>query len=157
MLKKDVNTLYNHSFAQTNKLVKENVWKRNETFFFVNHPSMKAPGFPCITTADSNDPGRPCSFPFIPSSYSTNATNCSTLWDLEPWCYTKVTANRRRAEGNMGYWGNCMKKCNGEPFEPSNEHNLAGEDFSYVWDSDIYDLRTWDDGYCHTYNPEGKH
>ena len=46
-------------------LAKENVWKRNETFYFVNHPTVKTNGYPCMTTRDSTDSGKPCSFPFI--------------------------------------------------------------------------------------------
>ena len=46
--------------------------------------------------------------------------------------------------------------CNGELFEPSSNHNLAKEEFDDVWASDIFDMRAFDDGYCHTYNPPNK-
>ena len=51
------------TFAKTKELVEQNIWKRNETFFFVNQPTVKSKGYPCMTTKDSSDPGKPCSFP----------------------------------------------------------------------------------------------
>ena len=33
-------------------LVKANIWKKNETFFFVNYPSANVGGFPCMTTKE---------------------------------------------------------------------------------------------------------
>ena len=44
-------------------------------------------------------------------------------------------------------------KCSGQLFVPSDKHNLAGENFSDYWVSDIYDMRTYGNGVCHTYNP----
>ena len=35
-------------------LVKENTWKKNETFFFVNYPTPSLGGFPCMTTKDQS-------------------------------------------------------------------------------------------------------
>ena len=46
-------------------IVKSNIWRRNETFFFVSHKTSELGDFPCMTITDSPDGGRPCSFPFI--------------------------------------------------------------------------------------------
>ena len=64
------------TFEQTKSLIKENVWKRNETFFFVNQPSAKTKGYPCMTTKDSSDPGKPCNFPFISDYRSLESNSC---------------------------------------------------------------------------------
>ena len=69
------------------------------------------------------------------------------------WGFSKVHPDRTKAREMLKYWGNCNKNCHGESFEPSNIHNLANEDFNEFWESDIFDLRTYDNGYCHTYNP----
>ena len=39
----------------------------------------------------------------------------------------------------------------GQKFAPSNVHNLGQYDDQ--WISDIYDMRSWYDGYCHTFDP----
>ena len=44
--------------AALENLVKENTWKKNETFFFVNYPTPTVGGFPCMTTKDSVDPNK---------------------------------------------------------------------------------------------------
>ena len=43
------------TFWKTRELVEQNVWKRNETFFFVNHPTVKSKGYPCMTTKESRE------------------------------------------------------------------------------------------------------
>lgn len=55
----------NSSLAQIESKVKRNVWARNETFYFLDFPTRKTPGFPCLTTEESIDPNKPCMFPFI--------------------------------------------------------------------------------------------
>ena len=60
----DISYENNFSFNDTRNKIKENLYNRNETFFFVNQASSKSLGYPCITSKDSSDPGRPCSFPF---------------------------------------------------------------------------------------------
>ena len=40
----------------------------------------------------------------------------------------------------------------GQKFVPSNVHNLA--QYEDQWTSEIYDLRSWYDGYCHTFDPK---
>ena len=44
---------------------KEAVWRKNETFYFVNQKNYRNQGFPCMTSPqDTYDPGKPCRFPF---------------------------------------------------------------------------------------------
>ena len=55
----------NSSLGEIESKVKRNVWQRNETFYFLDFPTEKTPGFPCMTTEESVDPNKPCMFPFI--------------------------------------------------------------------------------------------
>ena len=70
-------------------LVKENTWKKNETFFFVNYRTPSLDGFPCMTTRDSVDPNKPCIFPAVWYD-GRNMTNCSVDDSDEAWCLTKA-------------------------------------------------------------------
>ena len=60
----DEEILSNLSMSETKNLVKSVLWKRNETFYFVNQKFENRSEFPCMTISESKDPGRPCSFPF---------------------------------------------------------------------------------------------
>lgn len=53
------------TLEQAETLIKSNIWKRNETFYFVNHKNLPIGDFPCMTTSESPDRGRPCHFPSI--------------------------------------------------------------------------------------------
>ena len=112
-----------------------------------------------MTTKESTDPGKPCIFPFVYKA--TNEKNINnSFWNCsfadtngQPWCFTKVQADKTSAQETPEMLGICSEQCKGDPFEPSSKHNLARDDFMDIWASDIYDLRTFDDGFCHTYNP----
>ena len=43
------------------------------------------------------------------------------------------------------------EECLGQPFVPDNIYNQAHN--SKFWSYDAYDLRTWYDGFCHTFTP----
>ena len=43
------------------------------------------------------------------------------------------------------------KHSSGQKFVPSSVHNLG--QYSSEWRTDLYDLRSWYDGYCHTWEP----
>ena len=43
------------------------------------------------------------------------------------------------------------KNNSGQKFEPSSVYNLG--QFDDLWKTDIYDLRSWYDGHCHTFLP----
>ena len=89
----------NISLEETEALIKENIWKRNETFYFVNQKSNIREDFPCMTTSESADPGKPCSFPFrVNMSNGDNygdllKHSCTNYTHPELWCYTKLDRN----------------------------------------------------------------
>ena len=154
-------------------LVKERVWKKNETLYFVDFPSNSNPGYECMTTKDSYNSNKPCSFPFYWRDQLLQ--NCSDQdTGGEPWCYTKVNQEFKHnssLQEHEGGWGLCRPGCqglicflfssippttimiiSGQKFVPSNVHNLA--QYEDQWTSEIYDLRSWYDGYCHTFDPK---
>ena len=49
--------------------------------------------------------------------------------------------------------GYCYSQCRGGVLEPGSKYNLAGTKFDHLWNSDFYDLRSYESGLCHTYNP----
>ena len=65
------------SVKEVEEIVKENVWKRNETLYYVNFPSDNNPGYECMTSRDSYDPNKPCLFPFYYGDVFIN--NCTAL------------------------------------------------------------------------------
>ena len=96
-------TSANMTMEQVENLVQSKVWKRNETFYFVNHKTSARDDYPCMTRSDSSDPGRPCTFPFQYSAYSNKRNgvtfyNCSNIVSQEPWCYTKVDNQSHHCE-----------------------------------------------------------
>ena len=54
----------NESYSDIKKLYLTNVRTLKEVFFFVNQRSWSRDGHKCLTEAVSEDPGRPCVFPF---------------------------------------------------------------------------------------------
>ena len=94
----------NSSVDEIEYLVKSNTWKKNETFYFLNHKTRSNGGFPCMTEKESNDPGKPCVFPFYShtkieesvfetlsgNNHNKLLFNCTYHVSIEPWCYTKV-------------------------------------------------------------------
>ena len=54
----------NYTMEEVEELAKSLIWKRNDTFYFVNQKTSQKDGFSCMTTSESTDPGRPCMFPF---------------------------------------------------------------------------------------------
>ena len=57
-------------------------------------------------------------------------------------------------EGESDFWSYCDPRCRGERPEPDSEYNLAaGAEHGKVWTSVLLDLRTYEPGYCHTYDP----
>ena len=72
---------------------------------------------------------------------------------VDEYCYTKEDNNKTVDIGDAAKrrWGLCRKECEGQVFLPSHPSNLA--DKEEWWTTDIYDLRTWYDGFCHTFHP----
>ena len=137
-------------FGKFKHFVQENVFKRNETFYFVNQVSSVDSGFPCMSTEESFDSGKPCSFPFFSKYLHHNCTQYDG--DVYPWCWTRVDADRTFANNDPKFWGYCTSNCHGEQFDPSSNHNLANEGYDSFWVSDLYGLKT----FCHTFNPKEK-
>ena len=54
---------------------------------------------------------------------------------------------------DQDFWGYCDSQCKREVPEPGSKYNLAGPGFDHLWNSDFYDLRSYEAGLCHTYNP----
>ena len=49
-------------------------------------------------------------------------------------------------------WGICdRERCHGQGFVPESIHNRVNDD--RYWRDEVYDLRTWYDGWCHTFRP----
>lgn len=67
-MKKDIDDiLFNDeefNVSDVESMVKENSWSLNETFYFVSFPTKASPGYECLTMKGTNDPGKPCRFPF---------------------------------------------------------------------------------------------
>lgn len=128
------------NLGKAKKLIKSNIWNRNETFYFVNHKSPQLGDFPCMTTSESPDRGRPCNFPFIYATYvqhdenndkinslffrtqasteegfkvnqSIYLENCTFIVSSESWCWTKVQVNLQQY-GDKENWGFCRDKVN---------------------------------------------
>ena len=79
---------------------------------------------------------------------------CSTRESEAAWCPTKLNTNRSMLRVNLGYWGYCSPNCSGTQFHPAAPENQAGTGAEVQeWEEDVYDLRTWESGHCHTYSP----
>ena len=105
----------NSTLAETENLVKARIWKRNETFYFVNQKFNTKDGYPCMTTSESIDPGRPCAFPFhvnitreegkeifgLEKEEHLVNYNCTLKYNPDPWCYTKVDNNGYSLKGKF--------------------------------------------------------
>ena len=59
----DVLLSNNVSFNDKKMLALENIWKKNELFYFLSHPGISGMRYPCVTLNDGTDPGKPCHFP----------------------------------------------------------------------------------------------
>ena len=101
----------NDHMMDTFKLLKEQHWKLNEIFYFVNQASSNNKGYPCMTMASSNDPGRPCSFPFTRDWQEWDVKTYNECTDKNKWCYTKVQENRSFLRGVTKRWGICRNEC----------------------------------------------
>ena len=94
-------------------------------------------------------------FPFIrPSAPSQRLYNCTTINNPEgAWCSTKVWPNRTQVAADQN-WGVCSPSCTGQSLLSSSPHNLAAvAGVGASWQSDMFDINSWQDGHCHTFNP----
>ena len=124
----------------------QNTWSRHKLFYFMTHAKMSDRSFPCTTLEGGTDPGKPCSFPYV---YYENQT--SSECDLD-YCFTRTHQNLSvYYEGESDFWSYCSPLCRGERPSPESEYNMAASDD--LWSSVLLDLRTYEPGFCHTYDP----
>ena len=99
---------------------------------------------PCMTTKSSQDPGKPCVFPF--KDYEGDLHHsCQKLdFNLE-YCMTIPEPTL------VNDWGYCDASCSNQNMISGGEGDLTVED--QFWESRLYDLRSWEESYCFTYTP----
>ena len=108
--------------------------------------------------------GRPCIFPVTYSwgpSEAYSSDECLSEYVMStpvPACFTKVDRNNSVDYYNKTdiFWGYCSANCKGEIPSPSSPYNLARSEHTLLWTSHFYDLSSWENGFCHTYNPTEK-
>ena len=135
------------------------VWWLNEStvgiedqFYFFTLPGVKNLTFPCTTTPGGMTPGRPCVFPIY-----WDGLRRETCWKMEtpgPACVTKT--ERGGHVYNLDNFGYCHANCLGEMPGPSSPFNLAALKHHQLWYSYFYDLSSFENGFCHTFNPPQK-
>jgi len=147
----DEELLNSSTFEAVLSLVSSKVWPRDRVVQLLSHPGMLNLTFPCVTNQDGTDPGKPCSFPD-----STNRTGCHLYGTLTPACYTRYLDNGSiyYLDGDLDFWGYCRPGCGEQEAAAPERWSLAGQE--ELWETSIYDLRTWEAGVCHTYNPPSK-
>ena len=69
--------------------------------------------------------------------------------EYEGFCYTRKYLNDSAI---MGQWGYCDPSCRGHGVH-TEQHNLASQAHSDLWNEGIYSLDKSSSGHCHTYNP----
>ena len=117
---------------------------KNNTFYFVNQPSKSNPGFPCMTTKNSYDPGKPCHFPFLlPPRAAKDENNVSIVKECieseisnERFCATKVDQENMIIldnEDSHDSFGFCPPWCNGETMKPDSRFNLVKVNQNYYF------------------------
>ena len=75
-----------------------------------------------------------------------------------PACLTRtmtgnISDDQDHDQDNFGY---CPDNCAGEMPSPSSPYNLAASKHRQYWYSHFYDLSSYENGYCHTFNPPHK-
>ena len=118
-------------------------------FYFFTLPGVENLTFPCTTKLGGMTPGRPCVFPFEWNGYPQY--KCSKLETPSPACITKIDGYAD--SDNFGY---CPANCSGEMPGPNSPYNLASFKHRQYWYSYFYDLSSYENGYCHTFNPPEK-
>ena len=76
--------LNSSSLEEARGVVEGRVWGREQVVRFLGHPSILNLTYPCVTSQDGTDPGKPCSFPD-----EGNLTGCHLYGTLTPACYTR--------------------------------------------------------------------
>ena len=170
-LLEDIDKWENTSTSYAKQWVQNQTMDREELFYFINHPTENRQ-FPCDTVAGSGRIGHPCVFPNMAHDCGLSNTDdptksfyCNTFQDEDmvgpnykcidyladtPWCAVRIYANRSQLPAEYGY---CSPSCKGEVPSRSRPEYLAGPGFNNLWESRMFDVRTWESGLCHTYTP----
>ena len=137
------------TLSKKQDLIRNNSWLRERAIFFLGHSGMLGLTYPCLTTMGGTDSAKLCSFP-SPNYFSSP---CDFDQSQKKVCYTRMTDNGTKYFSKRGEqkWGYCPKDCHGEKANWSSPFNLASRD--NMWEGGLFDLRSWDVGICHTYNP----
>ena len=137
------------TLSKKRDLIQKNSWLRERAIFFLGHAGMLGFTFPCLTTIGGTDSAKLCSFP-SPKDFTSP---CDFDQSQKKVCYTRMMTNGTKYYSKRGElkWGYCPKDCHGEIANWSSPYNLASRD--EIWEGDLFDLRSWDVGICHTYNP----
>ena len=102
----------------------EHIFNRSTVFMLVSHNMKGGPAtYPCTITSGDN-PGKPCSFPFVfpdcsvfpkptfcnknTSSQSIEYNECILTGETKHWCSTKTHLNNSYIERE---WGFCSEEC----------------------------------------------
>ena len=94
---------------------------------------------------------KPCIFPI--SWNNKTEAGCFFMSTSDPGCFTRAgPGNLVRPEDQTSF-GYCGQQCDGEKIESGSPYNLATFEYTQLWSSDFFDLRTYENGFCHTYNP----
>ena len=122
-------------------------------FYFFTLPGVNNLTFPCTTTLGGMTPGRPCVFPIYWDGYRQD--KCFRMQTPNPACVTKLTKTYEDGY-NADDFGYCPSNCSGELIGPESPYNLAALKHREHWYSNFYDLSSYENGYCHTFNPPEK-
>ena len=121
-----------------------------DQFYFFTLPGVENLTFPCTTTLGGMTPGRPCVFPIYWDG--SQKDQCFRMQTPNPACLTKTNTGGYEAD-NFGY---CPSNCSGELIGPKSPYNLATLKQKQYWYSNFYDLSSYENGFCHTFNPPQK-
>ena len=145
--------------VDVNKLkrnMSETVWKRNETFYYVDYPNENNSGFECMTKKNSNDPRKPCRFPYIHHIDKKTSNNFHSIFLFSysqflllvvnecpsdvianyTYCFTKIRENGTvfiSGATTNKVWGMCSKNCKGKLILNSLSLNMKNFVRSKIW------------------------
>ena len=132
--------------------IDKKIWNLDNQIYFFTHPGVFNMSFPCTTTLGGRTPGKPCVFPIY--YYGNNYENCFDIDTPVLACITRIGPSKTISYDSQADWfGYCRSECNGEMPAQDSPYNLAQAKNKNLWESTFYDLSSWENGYCHTYNP----
>ena len=94
--------------------IRNSIYKKNETFFYVSYQTRDNPGFECLTTKDSHDGNKPCAFPSTFNNQTLHECDGHSYDASATWCWTKVHEDGTPFSQTPGSWGNCSPRCKGK-------------------------------------------